>query len=324
MLSKSDLTSISKRVKIVNKVDTKNLKMLQQNVNDKFLTPLTAVLHDVYVGYHHDGGTRGSHGEFYWSSVVADGDKVYVTDSKKLIGEDGIQTGVASGTWLTLDRIPLYTHDSPPSAGAISIGFRLIENDDSDEAKAVFNGLTALGSAIVSAFTTNPAVGTITDGAVQLVHSLLDVDDDDVALSAVKGLHSVNNYNIGRFFSLKDQRYGTSAVFSIIPAKPISGYALYNPVIIMPGQPISFSVDKDSVVSLFIRRTYIPHIPKAYIYIKDDQGITVKSKSFSRWVILTSSLKAGDYHIVTSSALPCNLDVSTSEYGPSLAIDTDL
>ncbi|MEO0685539.1 MAG: hypothetical protein AAFY76_10985 [Cyanobacteria bacterium J06649_11] len=187
---------------------------------DTFPQPsVNVLLNGIYLNHHFDGGTRGNTGEFYWFAIISDGDVVVTTSSKQvgMGGQDGIQSGVKSGSWLAIEDLNIFnTTKRNTTSRSLSVGIRVVESDDSDEAKSVFKNLSIIAASVVTSFTGNPAIGTGTKQVVNLINSFLELDDDDLALGRVLGIHAFQHYKVGKFLSLSG-RNGTQAIISVIP-----------------------------------------------------------------------------------------------------------
>jgi len=320
-LRQTDMAKLGARFVARDRLTTPQLKAGPTALSPAPDRPLIIILHDIYAAHSHEGIPRGKRGEFYWDSTVADGAEVIRCDSQKLMGGDGIERNVASGSWLNVERVPLYSSNQAPKNGALSLGFRLIESDDPDEAKRIFSGISSMAKPILEVFTGGPAA-VVTDAVVALVHALLALDEDDVAVAGIKGLLGcANHYEMGRFFSIVDKRYGDAAVFSVAPAELDPDFILYEPETVVGHQPVEVEVPKEGLLSISARTTLIPPLPAARCSVVPPEG-PEKSFSFKNWRLRNIHVKPGPHSIVFDSQLPVSFDVSQTAF--PLARDTGI
>lgn len=185
--------------------------------------PIKIMLNGVYVRHHFDGGLRGGTGEFALYCIATDGSIVRVTTSKDMgMGNaDGVQTGVKPYTWLDLNNVSILdATNRDPMSNSIAVGVRVIEQDDSESVKRILNEVSNIGGVAGAAISGNPvvgaAVGTVAQGVVNAANAIIDLDNNDLALGHVEGLHAHENYRVGRYIIFSG-RENTAAIISVIP-----------------------------------------------------------------------------------------------------------
>ena len=219
------------------------------------------LLHGLYIGHHFDGWFRGNTGEFYWYSVVSDGNDLYVQDSRNIgFGKNGILTGVESKSWINFDLLELFRSTKPPKRGYAHFSFTLMEDDNSDEAKAIFRaGASAAGKA-ASLFFGSSLAGA-EEGVKNFFERLVDIDESDHAIQAIRGLDRLNNYRLGEFIRLEGKTHDgrpTFAVCSIIPEEELNLQKFFfeqkiGENITFSGKTYKVDIPQEGLLSLFIR-----------------------------------------------------------------------
>lgn len=221
------------------------------------------MLHGIYVGHHFDGVTRGGTGEFYWYSSVADGNDLYVIDSRQSnqFGKNGILTGVNEKTWIDFGLLELFRSRKAPERKNTVFSFSLKESDDGDEAKAIFREAAGVARVVAEKF----AGSDLADAekrAVNLFNAIIDADDDDDAIQGIKGLDYLTNYDIGRFFRLEGKQHDnrpTFAICSVVPLVDPGGedFAFYEEIglSVSPpkGKELIVNAPQDGYLSIMMR-----------------------------------------------------------------------
>jgi hypothetical protein len=290
--------------------------------------PLAVMLNGIWVGNNNNQENHSRwNGEFYWNTVVADGDHVWLNDSNKCTGGNGFYRNQA-GSWLNLSRTPIYSSTSAPTKGTFSIGLRLMKNENYSESKAVFNHLGEMTQSAVNAYVGTPYSGPITNGVVSLVNNIISPDNENIAINCTRGFYgAVDHYHVGRFFSMTEQGGSNSncaAVMSVVPFGDHGDKFNYNYCTINGvGDRQEVQVNHDGQFSLFCRRPWHNNVPNATISLIQD-GEVKHSWEFTRWVRNTVRVNPGKYCLEVSSpgGAPCELDTIYTAFGKNLAKDT--
>lgn len=294
---------------------------------DRGSVPLTILLHGIYLGHDFDGGFRGSTGEFYWHSVIADGNDVSTTNSRDLHPSlvDGIERKVGPGRWLSLSPLAIYSGEQGPKQGALSLGFSVLESDDAKEAARIFEGLGDVAKSIIKLTTDNPnnqAADQLTDSLVKTAQRFLEVDDDDYALQGVKGLlWPDRHYRIGRFFTMTGRK-GTRAVFSVAPSLVSNDEDLqFEFEQNISQKTLSMKVTKPGLVSVCIRRDHWKGaLPAQFLLRRQEDAQMIGAGAFWRVKHKTYEVVPGTYDLQVISGSPkADVDMMFTAFGETLA-----
>lgn len=215
--------------------------------------PVQIVLNAIHVGTASEGLFHGPKGEFYWHSIISDGNDIVLYDSAKANGAEPIEKKVKAGQWLGVEDVTLYYGQEPPKRGSLAVAFRLLENDDMDDAEKIFRGLAGVGTEVVRAVAAAEGAKaaeaaeaaaegseaaaeaaeaaelaelvsvlsspSIEEKVVDTAIGLMELDDDDPVIQRKKGLNGLTeHYLMGRYFTLRSRHSPSSfAVFSVLP-----------------------------------------------------------------------------------------------------------
>lgn len=273
-------------------------------------------LNGIYIGHHHDGGPfRGGTGEMYWQAITSDGTTLSTADSKSLVGGDGIFDDIRAGTWLHKGEfIPLYSTQNEPVNRALSLGFRLIENDDSAEAAKIFKGFGGLTKSSLELLSgvagAGGAVGPLVDSVVGLGIDLMSLDGDDTVIQKIKGLVGpINNYNLGKFFAMKNSEK-SAAIFSVVPngIDDASRFYYKRSNTLIGKRTVNIRVPRDGQLSIFVHKH--PYRHRAQFTLSGPGGVNTSGR-FHRWAVRSEDVKAGNYkfEITNYSISPADLQI---------------
>lgn len=234
-------------------------------------------IHGIYAGAAFDGGLNGKTGEWYFTSLVTDGNEVVGVGSKDMGDENGRWVKVVAGSFLdTGDRLiwPKTSNyneakDLGVPNGNITVALNVMEDDDGELAKSILNKVGKISRAwLDQQFPGNEAAEVTHDQLLSLAQDALDIyAADDRPLSEQIGLDQSTNYRIGQFIKMTGQQ-GSFAILGVQPKGTANTtvYQIENHEL-PPGiseRRISLTTDADTpkLVALFVRPpVYIPGFP---------------------------------------------------------------
>ncbi len=286
--------------------------------------PVAVLLNGIYIADDHD--PTSPHGEFYWTSEVADGRKVSAMSSG-----DRPTGNISSGQWLPVRRrLPIHVSDGGPPAKEFTLQFRLFESDDRSTAiKILEQGGPFLGEAVkraVEAYTGGAggdAAKKITEGAVEIFTMLLGADGDDTVIDARSTHYAIaNHYKVGRFIRFIEGSSGScAAIFSVVPAADLAESEHYFEFEsdIAGLQTFTYEVPVAGRLSYFVRKPHYPGFPKTRIEVVKRGGGFRRVHEFNWWQIKNYVVEPGTYDFKVLSYLPADLEVMFTAFGDTLA-----
>lgn len=272
-----------------------------------------------HCAHHFDGSGRGKTGEFFFSSIISDGTKHDVLDSRAHT-LDGVFDNIGAGQWENLDigwsrGATVFQAGSSLTSGSLAIAFALVERDGTSEMTSLLDSVPGIVDSVAKAAGAGPG-SSLGSAATSIATEALKAISkhyakNDPVISQHRSIGWKENFGLGRFLDIYEDRPGvgrSAAVFQVMPydRQLPDDYQEFAGDDMALLHDFEVTPSSDSALSIFLRQNqWNPSLDHYYVgvFVKATGTRVHEEKAAGRYLIVNGvSLSKGTTYVVRFSA----------------------